>query len=270
MRKRLVSGFATLLCLFIAVPPSAQAVVKNKKVKPSEPSIVSVTSAWASGSSTQDVTVTISLPTSSGSGSISGSKVTAGTKSCRMNGLETTCVIRSVKVGKPIILFASTRNEYGSGKSSIGFTYEMPSERQGNAVKKARSNLNRNGYSRSGLISQLQSEGFSLAEATYGVDSISIDWTAQSVKAAGKRLAKKPFSRSGLISQLQSEGFSVEDATYSVDYLLVDWKLQAAKIARTYLRTNPFTHSSLISRLEQDGFSTEEATYAAMRNGLNP
>ncbi|NLB20080.1 MAG: hypothetical protein GX829_04440, partial [Clostridium sp.] len=72
-------------------------------------------------------------------------------------------------------------------------------------------------FSRSGLIGQLEYEGFSTEDATYAVDSIGVDWREQAVKSAKNYLDFSAFSRSGLISQLEFEGFSTEDATYAVD-----------------------------------------------------
>ena len=79
------------------------------------------------------------------------------------------------------------------------------------------------GFSRAGLIQQLSSsygEGYSLADATYAVDSLNVDWNAQAVLSAKGYLALKPFSRAGLIQQLSSsygEGFTVAQATYAAN-----------------------------------------------------
>lgn len=47
---------------------------------------------------------------------------------------------------------------------------------QKNAVKKAKSYLKYDAFSRKGLIEQLEFEGFSNEDATYGVDSCDVDW----------------------------------------------------------------------------------------------
>jgi len=85
-----------------------------------------------------------------------------------------------------------------------------------NARKSAKNYLDYTAFSRSGLINQLEYEGFTTEEATYGVDSLNTDWNEQAVKAAKNYLDYTAFSRSGLINQLEYEGFSTEEATYGV------------------------------------------------------
>jgi hypothetical protein len=72
-------------------------------------------------------------------------------------------------------------------------------------------------FSRSGLIRQLEFEGFSNADATYGVDAQNADWNAQAAKSAAAYLRVMSFSRSGLINQLMFEGFSQSQAEYGVN-----------------------------------------------------
>jgi hypothetical protein len=71
-------------------------------------------------------------------------------------------------------------------------------------------------FSRSGLIEQLEYEGYSLADATYGVDGQMADWNAQAAKSAESYLEFMSFSRSGLIDQLMFEGYSQAEAEYGV------------------------------------------------------
>lgn len=86
-----------------------------------------------------------------------------------------------------------------------------------NAKRKASSYLAYSAFSRSGLIKQLEFEGFSNSDATYGVDAQNADWKKQAAKAAKNYLNYSAFSRSGLIDQLMFEGYSLEEATYGVD-----------------------------------------------------
>jgi hypothetical protein len=74
---------------------------------------------------------------------------------------------------------------------------------QRNAVSRAASYLRSSAFSRSGLISQLEFEGFSNEDATYGVDAQKADWRAQAVKRGASYLRTSAFSRSGLIRQLE-------------------------------------------------------------------
>lgn len=85
------------------------------------------------------------------------------------------------------------------------------------AVKSAASYLRYMSFSRIGLIRQLEYEGFSNEDATYGVDRQNADWFAQAAKMAASYLRSSSFSRSGLINQLLYEGFSQAEAEYGVN-----------------------------------------------------
>jgi len=139
---------------------------------------------------------------------------------------------------------------------------------QRNAVSKAASYLRTTSFSRSGLISQLEFEGFSREDATYGVDAQNADWRAQAVKKGASYLRTMAFSRSGLIGQLEFEGFSTSDATFGADAQNADWNAQAAKKAASYLRTSAFSRSGLISQLEFEGFTRSQAEFGVNSVGL--
>ena len=91
---------------------------------------------------------------------------------------------------------------------------------QRNAVRSARSYLEMKGFSRVGLIEQLSSEygeGFSVADATAAVDSLTVDWDQNAARAGASYLEMKGFSCSGLVEQLSSEygdGFTVSQARH--------------------------------------------------------
>ncbi len=85
------------------------------------------------------------------------------------------------------------------------------------ATRSATSYLKYSAFSRSGLIKQLEYEGFSNADATHGVDRQNADWNAQSAKMATSYLKYSSFSRSGLIKQLLYEGFTQSEAEYGVN-----------------------------------------------------
>ncbi|MGE6413671.1 S-layer homology domain-containing protein [Planococcus kocurii] len=139
---------------------------------------------------------------------------------------------------------------------------------QQQAIKKAKSYLEYTSFSRSGLIAQLEYEGFSNADAKYAVDKINVNWRGQAVKMAENYLEYTSFSRSGLIAQLEYEGFSNADATYAVDKINVNWREQAVKMAKNYLEYTSFSRSGLIAQLEFEGFSNADATYAVNAVGL--
>jgi hypothetical protein len=93
---------------------------------------------------------------------------------------------------------------------------------QANARASAAQYLSIMPFSRAGLIRQLSSSagaGFSVADATYGVDSLNTDWNAQAALSAKQYLSTMPFSRAGLIEQLSSSagaGFTYAQAVYGV------------------------------------------------------
>lgn len=88
---------------------------------------------------------------------------------------------------------------------------------QKNAINKAEDYLDYTAFSKSGLIEQLEFEGFPSDEATFAVNNIKVDWKEQAEKKAKDYLDYTSFSRSSLIEQLQFEGFSTEEATYGAD-----------------------------------------------------
>jgi DNA-directed RNA polymerase specialized sigma24 family protein len=87
---------------------------------------------------------------------------------------------------------------------------------QANARRSADLYLSTMPFSRKGLIEQLEFEGYSTEDATYGVDALDVDWKEQAVKSAENYLDTMPFSRESLIEQLEFEGYSTEDAEYGV------------------------------------------------------
>ncbi len=93
----------------------------------------------------------------------------------------------------------------------------MLTRAQTNAIQTAQDYLDYTAFSRSGLIGQLEFEGYSTAEATFAVASLQVDWNEQAWKSAESYLDYSPFSRSGLIDQLVFEGFSTAQATFGVD-----------------------------------------------------
>lgn len=91
-----------------------------------------------------------------------------------------------------------------------------PTIGQKNALSSAKSYLSIMPFSYSGLIKQLEYEGYSKDEAKYGVDNCGADWNEQAMKSAKEYINTMSFSRSGLINQLKYEGFTNEQAEYGV------------------------------------------------------
>jgi hypothetical protein len=94
---------------------------------------------------------------------------------------------------------------------------------QEQAVGAARDYLSFQAFSRKGLIRQLSSNagsGFSTNDATFAVDSLTVNWNEQAAKSAKDYLSFQHFSRSGLIEQLESSagsGFTHAQAVYGVN-----------------------------------------------------
>ena len=139
---------------------------------------------------------------------------------------------------------------------------------QRNAVSRAASYLRSSAFSRSGLIGQLEYEGFSNSDATYGVDAQNADWNSQAVKKGASYLRTSSFSRTGLIGQLEFEGFSNSQSVYGTDSQNADWNAQAAKKAASYLKSSSFSRSGLISQLLYEGFTQAQAEYGVSTTGL--
>ncbi|SEL70255.1 Ltp family lipoprotein [Rhodococcus maanshanensis] len=91
------------------------------------------------------------------------------------------------------------------------------SSSQRNAVRSAQQYLDYSAFSRSGLIEQLEYEGFSTGDATYAVDSVNADWNEQAARSAEQYLDYTSFSKSGLIDQLVYEGYTYAQAEYGAN-----------------------------------------------------
>lgn len=93
---------------------------------------------------------------------------------------------------------------------------EEPTETlaQSNARRQAESYLSLTAFSRKGLIEQLEFEGFSKQDATYGADAVGANWKEQAARKAQEYLNLTAFSRQSLIEQLEFEGFTSAQASY--------------------------------------------------------
>ena len=85
------------------------------------------------------------------------------------------------------------------------------------ALESAKNYLRTMGFSKKGLISQLEFEGYTTSEATYAVNNCGANWKEQAVRVAKNYLNTMSFSRQGLIDQLEFEGFTSEEAAYGVE-----------------------------------------------------
>lgn len=85
-----------------------------------------------------------------------------------------------------------------------------------NAALKAKAYLAYTSFSYSGLVSQLEFEGYTHEEAVYGVDRCGADWNEQAALKAEDYLNYSSFSKTELIAQLEYEGFTRQQAEYGV------------------------------------------------------
>jgi len=142
---------------------------------------------------------------------------------------------------------------------------------QRNAREHAEAYLRFSAFSRTGLIKQLEYEGYSFEDASYAVDAVEVDWFEQALKSAGSYLEYSSFSRDGLLDQLLYEGFTEAEAAFGVEEaygseepasgISADQE-NAMGSAESYLRYSAFSRTGLIAQLEYEGFSPEDSTYA--------
>lgn len=147
-----------------------------------------------------------------------------------------------------------------ASKASSSKTYAMTTA-QKNAVGDAKSYLSFMPFSRTGLIGQLEYEGYSTSNAKFAVDYVAPNWKKQAALSAESYLKYSAFSRAGLIDQLEYEGFTTSQAKYGVDSLGADWYDQAERMAYEYLEYFYFSWDELYGQLRYEGFTDAQATY---------
>ena len=97
--------------------------------------------------------------------------------------------------------------EPGLPLSPLGQLTLSPASQQ-NAVRSAQDYIDMSGFSRQGLIKQLEYEDFSTEDAIFAVDHITVDWNVQAARSAKDYLDMSGFSHSKLVAQLEYEGFT--------------------------------------------------------------
>lgn len=85
---------------------------------------------------------------------------------------------------------------------------------QASAVRSAQTYIEIQGFSREGLINQLEYEGYSTADASAAVDSLGIDYNEQAARSAETYLEIQGFSYKGMVEQLSYEGYTASQAAY--------------------------------------------------------
>lgn len=149
--------------------------------------------------------------------------------------------------------------------SSAGSQPAMVSEteNQKRARVDAKTYYEESWFSRVGLIEQLEIDGFSTSDATYGVDALGVSWREEALGTADAAISSEWFSRQGLIDHLLYQGFTEDEASYATDEIGVDWFDEAAGKAQDYLEYDFYTYEELVDQLIYDGFTPEEADYGA-------
>ena len=135
------------------------------------------------------------------------------------------------------------------------------SRSQDRATATARDYLRTQAFSLGGLIDQLQFEGYSRADSTWGANHAGADWNKEAKLAAKEYLASQAFSARGLTQQLVFDKFTSAQAAYGVANCGANWNAQAVKAAREYLASQHFSRSGLVQQLVFDGFTQAQATY---------
>lgn len=93
---------------------------------------------------------------------------------------------------------------------------EIADKENANAINTAKQYLDYSGFSRQGLIKQLEFEGYPTESATYAVDNCGANWNEECAETAQNYLDYSSFSRDGLYQQLQFEGFTDEQISYGL------------------------------------------------------
>ena len=131
-----------------------------------------------------------------------------------VDSIEVNCAPESPSSSSSTLLSLSqsSRGLSGSSTRSSSSSY-APTRGEQNALNRANDYLEFMSFSRSGLIDQLEFEGYTTSEAEYAVDNCGADWDEQAVLKAEEYLDFMSFSRSGLIDQLEFEGFTYSQAS---------------------------------------------------------
>jgi len=249
---------ATLMFSFLSAPIS--------EVSAARPAAVPAVT-WKMSSMKQLTTYATSAIASSNS---TGTKVWSVSGACALKSGKVTTKSSGSCTVKLIIMAKGKFSSKSSSKNFAIATSSPSSETvsQSNARKKGSSYLKSSAFSRTGLIKQLEFEGFENSDAVYGADAQKADWNAQAVLKGANYLKSSSFSRSGLVKQLVFEGFSDAEAENGVAGNSTDWNTQAAKKAASYMKSSTFSRKGLIDQLLFEGFTQAQAEYGVGTTGL--
>ena len=136
-----------------------------------------------------------------------------------------------------------------------------------NALEEAKSYIRYSPFSYTGLIDQLEYEGYTYEECVYGADNCGADWYEQAVLSAESYIEYSAFSYLGLIGQLKYEGFTAEEAAHGADNCGADWYAEAAECAQSYMDYSSFSRQELLDQLLYEEFTYEEAEHGVQSVG---
>jgi len=197
------------------------------------------------------------------------------------------CAYRSVDDSSAVEAFPSIEISDIPGSGDAAADSTLPSDSsvsmgEKNALRTAENYLSMMAFSYTGLIEQLEFEGYSAEEAAYAADHCGANWNEQAAKAAKSYLSMMAFSYEGLVEQLEFEGYTPEQATYGADYAYQTTdgsssavssssagESNALKAAKSYLSMMAFSYAGLVEQLEFEGYSADEAAYAADHCGAD-
>lgn len=133
-----------------------------------------------------------------------------------------------------------------------------------NALDKARSYLSWMRFSEQGLYDQLEYDGFTEAEARYGVANCGADWQEQADKAAKSYLASSHMGPAQLRYQLRDfEKFTAAQTEKAMQSLGdVDWQYHADLRAEHYSGTFSQSKAATYEDLVREGFTEDQARKA--------
>ena len=132
---------------------------------------------------------------------------------------EFTKIMNSITITEPVESTTEATTEATTEPKPEENTEAEPEATTGqlNALDKAQDYLSFTAFSKKGLRSQLEYEGFKDDEIDYAIENCGADWKEQAVKKAKEYLDFTSFSKDGLIDQLEYDGFTEKQAKYGAD-----------------------------------------------------
>lgn len=90
-------------------------------------------------------------------------------------------------------------------------------ESEQKALDRAKEYLSNLPLSHDGMVTQLEFDGYSNADATYAADNCGANWNEQAARMANQLLTTGSYTRATMIEELKSNGFTDDQAAYGAD-----------------------------------------------------